>query len=170
MHATLLSSPNSCRPRCPSLPKNRWHCPSKPERVWPGSRRNLGSYADPSGVLLAVRSVGGVCGAIEMAPYQTTADWQERACISFAKGYIEVKLPPPLASQQAGEVTVMRDRGDGPCLTRPNMPRVSAMRRQAENFLAAVRGERPAPCEAAEAVEDLRAAKRYIEMLVEARR
>ncbi len=127
------------------------------------------TFAEASGVLLTAESASGVCGTIEMAPYQTTIDWQERVFVGFEKGYIDVRLPPPLAGQEAGRVTVMRDKGDGPSLTRPILPRVSAMRQQAANFLAAVRGERPAPCAAAEAVEDLRAARRYVELFVEAR-
>ncbi|MFO7635776.1 MAG: gfo/Idh/MocA family oxidoreductase, partial [Clostridia bacterium] len=64
---------------------------------------------------------------------------------------------------QAGTVTVMRDNGKGiPTVTRPILPGLSAMRRQAANFLAAVRGDRPAPCTASEAAEDLRMARDYI--------
>jgi len=36
------------------------------------------------------------------------------------------------------------------------------MRRQAENFVAAVEGRREPPCDAREAVDDLRIAREYI--------
>jgi hypothetical protein len=48
------------------------------------------------------------------------------------------------------------------------LPWVDAMRQQAIRFLAAVRGEATPPCEAAEALEDLRAARSYIQMLAAA--
>ena len=38
------------------------------------------------------------------------------------------------------------------------------MRRQASNFLRAIRGEAPPPCEAAEALEDLRVAREYLRL------
>ena len=34
------------------------------------------TYADPTGVLLAVQSHSGVAGVIEMSPYRTTLGWQ----------------------------------------------------------------------------------------------
>lgn len=123
------------------------------------------TYAEKTGVLLAVESESGVCGTIEMAPFNTTLDWQETYLIAFERGYIYVQLPPPLASQQAGIVTVMRDNGkEPPTITQPVMPRVHAMRNQAINFIAAVKGERPAPCLADEAVEDLKIARDYIRL------
>jgi predicted dehydrogenase len=123
------------------------------------------TYAEKSGVLMAVESQSGVCGTLEMSPYQTTLDWQETYLIAFERGYIKVELPAPLASQQAGIVTVMRDNSkDVPTLTLPVMPRVHAMRKQAINFLAVVKGERSAPCLADEAVEDLKIARDYIRL------
>lgn len=50
----------------------------------------------------------------------------------------------------------------------PQLPRVDAMRQQGIRFLVAVRGEATPPCEAAEALEDLRAARPYIQMLAAA--
>jgi hypothetical protein len=38
------------------------------------------------------------------------------------------------------------------------------MRQQAANFVAAVRGEGKPPCEAAEALEDLKVARSYVEL------
>jgi predicted dehydrogenase len=121
------------------------------------------TFADKSGVLLVAESESGVCGTIEMAPYNNSIDWNETILVAFEKGYIQINLPSPLACQQAGHVTVMRDNGkEEPSLLQPTLPKVSAMRLQAENFLAAVRGDRPAPCDAEEALEDLKIAGDYI--------
>lgn len=123
------------------------------------------TFADKSGVLLVAESESGVCGTIEMASYGNSVDWQESLFVGFDSGYILVELPAPLASQQAGRVTVMRDNGkDAPATTQPHMPKLSAMRNQAKNFLAAVRGEKPAPCESREAIEDLKVARDYIRL------
>jgi predicted dehydrogenase len=125
------------------------------------------TYADPSGVLLAARSESGICGTIEMTPYRTTVDWEESALIAYERGYLMLELPAPLASFRAGRLTVYRDPGDGvePTRVQPVLPWVHAMRQQASNFLAAIRGEAKPPCEAAEAMEDLRVAREYIRLL-----
>lgn len=123
------------------------------------------TFADRSGVLLAVESDSGVCGIIEMAPYSTSIGWQESLLISFERGYIKVELPAPLACQQAGKITIMKDDGKGnQTICQPIMPEVHAMRKQAINFIEAVKGQRPATCTAEEAVEDLKIAKQYISM------
>jgi predicted dehydrogenase len=124
------------------------------------------TYADRSGVLLAAESENGVCGTIEMAPYSTTLDWQESIFIGFEKGYIKIDLPAPLARQRAGQVTVMCDNGrNAPVIIQPVIAPVSAMQNQAMNFLAAVQGKRKAPCESWEALEDLKTARDYIDLM-----
>jgi predicted dehydrogenase len=124
------------------------------------------TFADKSGVLLAVESDSGVCGTIEMAPFNTSIDWQETMFVGFEKGFIKVELPAPLAHQQPGRVTVLRDNGkEVPTMTQPILPLVHAMKNQAKNFLAAVRGERPAPCTSVEALEDLKIATEYIKWM-----
>lgn len=70
-----------------------------------------------------------------------------------------------LAAQQADRVTVMEDKGGTPITWSPSMPPVHAMRNQARNFLAMVRGEREAPCYADEAAQDLAMARDYIRLL-----
>jgi predicted dehydrogenase len=123
------------------------------------------TFAEKSGVLLVAESNSGVCGIIEMAPYENTVDWQETCLVCFERGFIKVELPAPLACQQPGRVTIMKDKGKSePLIIQPSLPRIHAMRKQAMNFLAAVRGERPAPCEAREAVEDLKIARDYIRL------
>ena len=45
------------------------------------------------------------------------------------------------------------------------MPWVHAMRNQASNFLKAIKGEIKPPCDAVEAIEDLKIAKQYLKLL-----
>jgi len=120
------------------------------------------TFADKSGVLLAVESESGVCGTIEMAPYSTTNHWDETFFVGFEKGYVKVELPAPLVRNLPGTVTVYKDNGSEPVLTQPVLPRVSAMYNQGLNFLAAVRGEKPVTCGPMEAAEDLKIAMNYI--------
>ncbi len=126
-------------------------------------------HVDKAGILLVVQSRSGVSGIIEMAPYQTTVEWQESALIAFDRGYIVLRLPAPLAVNRCGTVEVYSDPGDGvtPEHRQPVMPPIHAMRRQAENFVKVCRGEMAPPCDAAEAVEDLRVARDTIQMRYE---
>ena len=122
------------------------------------------SYADPSGVLLAVHGQSGVCGTIEMSPYCTTIDWQEHALVAFEHGYVLIELPAPLASNRPGQVTLYRDPGNGvtPEKVMPQLPWVHAMRQQAINFIHAIQGQTTPLCEANEALEDLKMARDYM--------
>ncbi len=123
------------------------------------------TYADPGGVLMAVQTPSGACGTLEMTPYSTTVDWQESVLVCFERGWVRIDLPAPLALNRPGTATFFADPGDGPPQTRiPQLPWTHAMRRQAENFVRAIRGEAPPPCEAAEALEDLRVARAYIDL------
>ena len=122
------------------------------------------THADRAGVLLVAESESGVSGVIEMSPYRTTVDWQESALVAFENGCLKLRLPPPLAANIAGTLEVYEDPGDGapPKRWSPVLPPVHAMRNQAVNFLRVCRGEISPPCDAAEAVEDLRIAREYI--------
>jgi predicted dehydrogenase len=121
------------------------------------------TFADRGGFLLAGESDSGVTVTLEMAPYSASTDWHEHIMVCFEKGFVRIDLPAPLARQRAGKVTVMRDNGkESPSYLEPIMPNLSAMRNQARNFIAAVRGDRSAPCLAKEALEDLRLAEEYI--------
>ena len=124
------------------------------------------TYADPSGVLLAVQSQSGVAGLIEMTPYRTTIDWQESALVAFEKGYVKLELPAPLALNRPGHVELFRDPGDGATPERivPHLPWVHAMRQEAINFIRAIKGEIAPLCDSVEALEDLRIAREYIRM------
>jgi predicted dehydrogenase len=124
------------------------------------------SHADAGGIVLTVTSESGASGLIEMSPYRTATDWQESALVAFERGYVKLDLPAPLVTNRAGAVEFFRDRdGQPPDTRRPQVPRVHAMRRQAANFLAAVRGEAKPMCEAAEALDDLRIARDYVTRL-----
>ena len=129
------------------------------------------TYVDPSSVVLNVTSDSGVAGIIEMSPFTNSIDWQEQAFVCFEKGWIKVDLPAPLASNRPGVVTIMRDPRDGstPTTITPTLPWVHAMRQQAFNFVAAVRGEMKPMCLADEALEDLKVAKQYIDLIKDVR-
>ena len=124
------------------------------------------THASPSGVLFVGESETGVTLTIEMAPYRTSITWEESYLVGFEHGYVKINLPPPLASQQAGTVTVMQDPGSDhpPTITQPVLPKRSAMLNQAANFVAVIRGEGSAPCESSEAAEDLRVSREYIRL------
>ena len=124
------------------------------------------SYADPSGVLMAAISDEDIPGLIEMSPYVTTLDWQESVLVAFERGWVKVELPSPMAVNRPGRVEVFYDPGNGeaPRLVQPQLPWDHAMRCQARNFLAAVRGECPPMCTAEEALEDLRVAREYLRL------
>jgi predicted dehydrogenase len=124
------------------------------------------SFADKSGVLMAVESVSGIAGTIEMTPYRTTIEWEESALVAFEKGYLKIKLPAPLASNRPGSVEVYEDEGDGktPIRMSPTLPWLHAMWQQAINFVKVCKGEMKPLCEASEAVEDLKVAREYIRM------
>ncbi|MBM4033629.1 MAG: Gfo/Idh/MocA family oxidoreductase [Planctomycetes bacterium] len=124
------------------------------------------THADPSGVVLVARSASGVAGVIEMSPYRTTVEWQESALVAFEKGYVKLELPAPLASNRPGRVEILRDPGDAkaPEASSPHLPWIHAMRQQAMNFVAAVRGDRPPTCTAQEAMEDLKVARDYLRL------
>ena len=123
------------------------------------------TYADPSGVLLAGQSEGGVACTIEMSPYQTSIDWQESALVCFERGYVRIELPAPLASNRPGKVEILRDSGEGePETVVPQLPWVHAMRQQAMNFIAAIKGEMEPMTVAEEALQDLQVARQYIRL------
>jgi predicted dehydrogenase len=124
------------------------------------------TFADKAGVMMAVESQSGITGTIEMTPYQTTVEWQETIMVAFEKGYLLVRLPAPLALNRPGHVEVMKDPGNGvtPETMTPTLPWIHAMHQQAINFIRVCKGEIQPPCDAAEAVEDLKVARQYIKL------
>ena len=124
------------------------------------------TYADPSGVLFVGTSGSGIPCTIEMSPFRSTLDWKESVLVAFERGYVQVELPAPLASNRPGRVEVFRDPGreSVPETRVPTLPWVHAMRQQARNFIAAVNGTAPPMCTAEEALEDLRVARQYLRL------
>lgn len=124
------------------------------------------TYAEKSGVLLAVQSSSGIPGIIEMSPYCTTIEWEESALVAFEKGYIKLRLPAPLAINRCGTVEIYEDPGKGkvPVRTIPTLPWVHAMRQQAINFVKVCSGEIKPPCDSSEALKDLKSAREYIRL------
>jgi predicted dehydrogenase len=125
-------------------------------------------FADRAGVLLVGESASGVTCTIEMTPYSTSVDWQESALVGFEKGYIKIELPAPLANNRPGRVEVYSDPrtpGATPVRTEPALPWVHAMRAQAMAFVSAIKGERKPPCDAVEAMEDLKVSREYLRLL-----
>lgn len=122
-------------------------------------------YAAPSGVLLVGQSDSGIACTIEMTPYSTTIDWQESAFVCFQRGYVKIELPAPLASNRPGRVEIFKDPGNvTPQTIIPQLPWIHAMRQQAMNFVAAIKGEIEPLCKAEEAMEDLKVAREYIKL------
>lgn len=123
------------------------------------------AFGDRRGLVLNGESDSGVTITLEMAPYHTSHEWEEQILVGFGQGYVRIDLPAPLARQRAGRVTVKKDNASvGEAITyEPILPNLSAMRNQARRFLAAVRGERPAPCLAKEALQDLIFAQSYVD-------
>jgi len=125
------------------------------------------TYADPCEVVLGAVSSNGISCIIEMAPYNSTIDWQEQALIGFEKGYVKLELPAPLASNRAGQVTLFRDLGNGDAsLSSPSLPLVHAMRQQAVHFVQAIAGGATPLCGPEDAVKDLETAREYMELLI----
>jgi hypothetical protein len=110
--------------------------------------------------LLVAETETGKVGSIELAPYETATGWDESILLGFDKAAVRVSLLPPLANARAGEVEVRLSSE----VLRPNLPPLSAMRRQAQNFIASLSGQEKPACEAAEALEDLIVAQSWLEM------
>ena len=121
-------------------------------------------FADKAGVLLVAEADNGVTGTIEMSPYRTTIDWQEEVLVCFERGWLRIELPAPVVLNRPGRVTVYSDAGATPMREQPTLPWTHAMKQQARNFLAAVRGERPPMTGVEEGLEDLQVAADYLRL------
>ncbi len=129
-------------------------------------------YADPAGVTMSFTSASGVPGVLEMAPYTTSADWQEYALVCFERGWVRLDLPAPLVVNRPGSVTIFRDprtKGVFPSSTTIALSCIDAMRLQAENFVRACRGETTPLCGPEDARDDILVANRYIALFQQAR-
>lgn len=118
------------------------------------------TFADKAGVLFVAETASGATGVIEMSPYTTRLGWQESALVAFERGYVKIELPAPLVINQPGRAEVYTEKGT----FSPQLPPVHAMRQQAVNFVRAIQGAIKPPCDAVEALEDLRIARDYIQL------
>jgi len=123
-------------------------------------------YADGPGVVLVGESESGTTGVIELAPYGMSVGWEESVLVCFERGYVKVDLPAPLAVNRAGRVEILRDLGkeSRPETIVPHLPSVHAMRQQAMNFVAAVRGETKPMCDGRQALECLERVREYFKL------
>jgi len=127
-------------------------------------------YGDRNGVTMTVESASGVTGVLEMAPFQTTFDWQESALVCYEKGWIKLELPAPLAIDRPGKATLYSDPGNGaePTESSPHLPWIHAMRAQATNFIKAIKGEPTPLCGPEDALKDLEVTKEYLDLYLKA--
>lgn len=116
------------------------------------------SYADPGGKILAARSDSGVAAVIEMVPYTTSLGWEEEVLACFDGGWVRASLPAPLVVNQPGQVHLRTDEGH----LSPILPPESAMARQAQNFLRAIRGEAHPLADAETGLKDLVTAAQFL--------
>jgi len=123
-------------------------------------------YADSPGVVLVGESESGITGVVELAPYGMSVGWEESVSVCFERGYVKAELPAPLAVNRAGRVEMFRDPGKGvaPETVVVSLPSVHAMRQQAMNFLAAVRGEMEPMCDGRQALECLESVREYFKL------
>lgn len=120
-------------------------------------------HADPSKVLLVVRSRSGIPAVFEFTPYQSTRDWVENATVCFERGYVKVDLPPPLSINMPGAVEFFHNGPKEGTATRTAtiLPYEGAMQKQAALFLEAVRGGATDLCDAAQALESVQMAREF---------
>ncbi|MBF0244678.1 MAG: Gfo/Idh/MocA family oxidoreductase [Planctomycetes bacterium] len=151
-------------------------------------------YVSRAEKMLAVQSTSGVDGVIEMTPYGGRLEWDETSLVCFERGYVRLETPAPLAIARPGNVELFRDAElkqkiappagqwwESPSFSdyadttpaagataqhiTPSLPWTHAMRQQAVNFLAAIRGEIKPLCTAEEALEDMERAREYLRLV-----
>jgi predicted dehydrogenase len=123
-------------------------------------------YADPAGVTLSASTATGVTVTLEMAAYQCRDHWEEAYTLCFAKGYVRLELPAPMARQRAGRVLIYRGAGEVTAFEEPVFPSRWAMQEQARFFIESVRDGNPNVSPAEDAVKDLEVAEQYVRLLL----
>ncbi len=124
-------------------------------------------YVGKSGTIAAGKSVSGVEVTMELGTFTTTIDWQEEAFVAFQNGWMKLQLPCPLTITQPGKATIHESPQNTPEQSKtysPTLPRIHAMRSQAASFIKAVRGDPTHLCSPQDALEDLKVARRYVEI------
>lgn len=109
------------------------------------------------GDVVVVHTPSGVRGLLEFHRF-TSPGWDEGFEVTFERATVRVRLPAPLARQQAARVEVVW-AGERPRIEQPYVEPIWAMRAQAEAFVEAVRGG-PKLSPASEAAKEVRLAWR----------
>lgn len=116
------------------------------------------TFVDSLGVLMCGESDHGASVVLEMAPFQMREGWWEHVLIGFERAFIEINLPAPLA-EVSGQIRIVTDTSGKVLEECPIFAPVSAMRQQAMTFLEVIQGNIRPPCDAREAIEDLKIAR-----------
>ncbi len=121
-------------------------------------------FADRAGHLLIGESIGGTTVTLEMAAFELREGWWESVLVGFDRAFIEIRLPAPLA-ESAGQIRTVREIDGSVVEEIPQLPPVAAMRQQAATFLEVIQGSGRPPCDAADAVEDLKIARSFFQLV-----
>ncbi len=119
-------------------------------------------FADRAGTLLCGESSRGISVTLEMEPFRLSHGWWEQVLIGFEHAFIEMKLAAPLA-ETPGQIRFVTEQASEVREQRPVLPSVSAMRQQAMTFLDVIEGKGVPPCNAREAIEDLKIARAWFQ-------
>ena len=93
----------------------------------------------------------------------THDDWDEGFEAVFERAKLTAKLPAPLAERQSAQVLAYENPVEGePKYTRPSLPGIDGFRKQAEHFVALVRGEVEPASPASEAVKEVEYAENLV--------
>lgn len=122
------------------------------------------TFVDKNSKVMMCESASGITCSLEMSTFGTSRVWEESALVGFDGGYIRMQIPAPLSTHRCSTVRISIDNGKvpDPVIQEPVMPWRHAMHQQAINFVNFVAGRAPAPCEAPEALEDLKIARDFI--------
>ena len=127
------------------------------------------TYADPHHQTLTAVSESGAVIVLEMGGYGLTNRWEESYRICFDEARITLDVPPPLARQRCGEVSIYRSRGftgtDAPEELKPMLTQRWAFEEQARAFVRCLRDGTPTIAPPSEGIKDLVISEEYIRAL-----
>ncbi|MBK4723173.1 Gfo/Idh/MocA family oxidoreductase [Azospirillum sp. YIM DDC1] len=96
---------------------------------------------------------GGFSGILDMAEIPF-ADWEEGIEVLFERGRLRLRFPPPLLRNVPARIELERT-GEAGAVARPAVPWSWAFRRQAEAFVADVRGGREPAASGEDSLADM---------------
>lgn len=120
------------------------------------------TFVDKQSRVMMCQSKSGITCSLEMNTYGSERRWEESFMVGFDRGYISAEIPAPLATHRCSDITIYKGCGPTPAYEKLVSPWMHAMHNQAINFVNFVKGAGAAPCEATEAMEDLRIARDFI--------